>query len=76
VADWRNRLDQEVTVAGTSKGAAAGAGGSGAVYGLGLIGAFLYYWQNADGFWPHVWSFVEAILWPAFVVYDLLQHLH
>jgi hypothetical protein len=54
---------------------AAGAGGAGAVYGLGLIGAFLFYWQHADGFWLHLWSFAEAILWPAFVVYDLLGHI-
>ncbi len=53
----------------------AGAGGAGAVYGLGLIGALVYYWQHADGFWPHVWSLVEALFWPAFVVYDLLEHL-
>lgn len=60
----------------TTRSSAAGAGGAGAVYGLGLIGALVYYWQNADGFWLHVWALFEAILWPAFVVYDLLQHLH
>ncbi|MFI5101483.1 MAG: hypothetical protein ACHQE5_13375 [Actinomycetes bacterium] len=46
-----------------------------AVYGLGLIGALVYYWQHASGFWPHIWAVVEAILWPAFVVYDLLAHM-
>ena len=51
-------------------------GGSGAVYGLGLIGALVYYWQHADGFWAHVWGVVEAILWPAFLVYHLLGHIH
>ena len=60
----------------TARSNAAGAGGAGAVYGLGLIGALVYYWQNADGFWLHIWAIVEAILWPAFVVYELLQHLH
>ena len=48
---------------------------SGAVYGLGLIGALVYYWQHADGFWAHVWAVVEAILWPAFLVYHLLGHI-
>jgi hypothetical protein len=43
--------------------------------GLGLLGALVYYWQHADGFWAHLWSIGEAILWPAFVVYDLLGHL-
>jgi len=46
-----------------------------AVYGLGLIGALVWYWQHADGFWPHLWAVGEAVLWPAFVVYDLLQHM-
>ncbi len=41
-------------------------GGGGAVYGLGLIGALVYYWQHAHGFWAHVWAVAEAILWPAF----------
>ena len=46
-----------------------------AVYGLGLIGALVYYWQHASGFWPHIWAVIEAILWPAYVVYDLLAHM-
>jgi len=50
-------------------------GGGGAVYGLGLIGAVVYYWQHAHGFWAHVWAVGEAILWPAFVVYHLLGHI-
>jgi hypothetical protein len=50
-------------------------GGGGAVYGLGLIGAVVYYWQEANGFWEHLWAIGEGILWPAFVVYDLLGHL-
>jgi hypothetical protein len=54
---------------------AAGSGGGGAVYGLGLIGALVFYWQQADGFWLHLWAIVEAFLWPAFVVYDLLRHI-
>lgn len=62
-------------MSGSSKTTTAGAGG-GAVYGLGMIGAFIYYWQNADGFWLHVWAFAEALFWPAFVVYDLLSYLH
>ena len=44
-------------------------GGGGAVYGLGLIEALVYYWQHAHGFWAHVWAVVEAILWPG------LRHL-
>jgi hypothetical protein len=54
---------------------AAGSGGGGAVYGLGWIGALLYYWQHASGLGDHLWSIIKAFLWPAFVVYDLLGHL-
>jgi len=50
-------------------------GDGGAVYGLGLIGALAYCWQHAAGFWSHMWAVIEAILWPAFVVYDLLAHI-
>ena len=50
-------------------------GGGGAVYGLGLIGAVVYYWQHAHGFLAHVWAIGEAILWPAFLVYHLLGHI-
>jgi hypothetical protein len=50
-------------------------GGGGAVYGLGLIGAVVYYWQHAHGFLAQVWAIGEAILWPAFLVYHLLGHI-
>jgi hypothetical protein len=61
----------------SSKTASASAGSGGAVYGLGLIGALVYYWQASDpGLWNHFLGILEAIFWPAFLVYDLLQHLH
>ena len=49
-------------------------GGRGdAVYGLGLIGALVYYIQQADGFWQGVLGVLKALVWPAFLVYDLLK---
>ncbi len=51
------------------------AGGS-AVYGLGLIGALVYYIGHAATFWLGVLGFFKAIVWPAFLVYELLQYLH
>ena len=33
-----------------SNGSGAAAGG-GALYGLGIFGAWVYFWQQADGFW-------------------------
>lgn len=52
-----------------------GRGGGNAVYGLGLIGALIYYIQAADDFWGGVLGILKALVWPAFVVYDLLKFL-
>lgn len=52
-----------------------GGGGGSAVYGLGLIGALVFYIQQADGFWSGVLGILKALVWPAFVVYDLLKFL-
>ncbi len=46
----------------------------GAVYGLGLIGAAVYYISNATGFWIGVLGFLKAIVWPAFFVYETFKH--
>ena len=43
--------------------------------GPGLIGALIFYVQQADGFWSGVLGILKAIVWPAFVVYDLLKFL-
>ncbi len=48
---------------------------SGAVYGLGLIGALVWFWQDADGFGEHVVGILEALVWPAFLVYDAFKAL-
>ncbi len=50
-------------------------GTSGAVYGLGLIGAAVYYIQQADSFGAGVLGFLKAFVWPAFLVYKLLGFL-
>lgn len=47
--------------------------GGGAVYGLGLIGALVYYIQAAEGFWMGVLGILKALVWPAFLVYELLR---
>jgi len=47
--------------------------GGGAVYGLGLIGAFIYYFQQAATFSDYLIGFIKAILWPAFLVYGLMD---
>jgi hypothetical protein len=49
--------------------------GGGAVYGLGLIGSAIYYISTATGFWMGVLGFLKALVWPAFLVYELLKYL-
>ena len=48
---------------------------SGAVYGLGFIGAAIYFISTACSFWTGVLGFLKAIVWPAFLVYEALKHL-
>lgn len=47
-------------------------GNMGQVYGLGFIGALVYYIQHTDTFWMGVLGVLKAIVWPAFLVYHLL----
>lgn len=46
-----------------------------AVYGLGFIGAVIYYISTATGFWAGVIGVLKAIVWPAFLVYKLMHNL-
>ena len=46
------------------------------VYGLGLIGALVYYIGHAATFWIGVLGFFKAIFWPAMLVYELLKYLN
>ena len=53
-----------------------GAAGGGAIYALGIFGAWVYFWQLADGFGGHLLAIVQGILWPAWMVYNVLTALH
>ena len=46
-----------------------------AVYGLGLIGAAIYFISHATGFWMGVLGLIKAIVWPVFLVYEAFKHL-
>jgi hypothetical protein len=48
---------------------------SGAVYGLGLIGALIYYLQHAMTFSDGVIGFLKALVWPGVLTYKLLEYL-
>lgn len=50
-------------------------GSGNAVYSLGMLGALVYYISTASGFWVGVLGVLKAIVWPAFVVYELMKML-
>jgi hypothetical protein len=47
----------------------------GAVYGLGFIGAAIYFISTATSFWDGFIGFVKALVWPAFLVYEAFKSL-
>lgn len=46
---------------------------SGAVYGLGVVGAAIYFISVSTSFWMGVLGFLKAIIWPTILVYKALQ---
>jgi hypothetical protein len=53
----------------------AGAASGGAIYGLGIFGALVFFWQQADAFWEYVLAILQGLLWPAFMVYEVFAAL-
>tara|TARA_Y100000310_G_C20509698_1_gene728200 strand:+ start:787 stop:1005 length:219 start_codon:yes stop_codon:yes gene_type:complete len=45
----------------------------GGIYCLGVIGAAIYYISTAPSFWIGVLGLLKAIVWPAFLVFELLK---
>ncbi len=48
---------------------------AGAVYGLGLIGAAIYYIGGATTFGMGLLGFLKAVVWPVFLVMEALESL-
>jgi hypothetical protein len=53
-----------------------GCSSGGAIYGLGFIGAVIYYISTATSFWMGVLGVLKALVWPAILVFELLKFLH
>ena len=60
---------------GTKGNSNSGAAGGGAIYGLGILGAWVYFWQHADSFWTYVLVFFQGLFWPAWMVYEVFSAL-
>lgn len=50
-------------------------GSGNALYGLGVLGAWVFFWQQANGFWEHVLAILEGVIWPAMMVFDAFTRL-
>jgi hypothetical protein len=51
------------------------AAGGGAIYGLGIFGAWVYFWQHAESFWEYVLAVLQGLVWPALMVYEAFSAL-
>jgi hypothetical protein len=48
----------------------------GGTYLIAVVGAAVYFIQQADGFWQVILALLKALVWPGFVVYGLLDLLN
>ena len=48
---------------------------SGCGYGLGFLGAVIYYISAATSFWGGVLGILKALVWPLFLVYEVLKFI-
>ncbi len=59
---------------GSNKSGAKNGAAGGGIWFLGFIGALVYYIHTHSGtFWLVVLAFLKSLVWPAFVVYHVLQ---
>jgi hypothetical protein len=56
-----------------SGGQSTATGVAGGGYGLGFLGALVYFIQAADSFWEGAYGVFQAIFWPAFLVYRVFE---
>ena len=60
----------------TKKAIKCGSEGCGGfAYVLGFLGAAIYYISTANGFWNGVLGVLKAIIWPLFLVLEVLKFL-
>lgn len=49
--------------------------GGDAVYGIGMIGAWVYFWKKADTNGDRALGVLKGLAWPAFLVYEAFSTL-
>ena len=63
-------MDEQTVCCGNSN---KGQSGGSPVYGLGVIGAWVYYWKRADTPRERAVGLAKGLVWPAFLVYEALS---
>ena len=58
----------EITRSGGRTPTQGGAGTGNVVYGLGLVGALVYFWQQADAPEQYLLAVLKSLVWPALLV--------
>ena len=66
--------EEKENVCCSSGSCSTGSCGS-AVYGLGFVGAVVYYISTASGFWVGVFGVLKALVWPAFLIYEAMKYI-
>lgn len=78
-AEWDEDMEKNIEKKVNNWGKCCGrqnvtsSAGGGAVYGLGFVGALIYFVSTAPNFWMGVLGILKAIVWPGFIVYELLK---
>jgi hypothetical protein len=50
-------------------------GTAGTIYGLGVVGAIVYFVRHAATFGAGVLGVIKGLIWPAVLMYKLLEYL-
>ena len=53
----------------------ASAAGGGALYSLGIFGAWVWFFQQAHSFWEYALAIIQGLFWPAWMVYEAFKAL-
>jgi len=69
------QLSDEKEKVSRKRSASSSNGMAGGVYGMAFIGAAIYFIQHAATFWMGVLGFIKALVWPAVLIYKMLEFL-
>lgn len=70
VEDWKDWCK------GKGKNVNSSHGTSSALYFVGFVGSVVYWMQAAIGFGAVITGFLKAMVWPAYIVYKLLENFY